>query len=98
MINQFAVSLGSGPPRWRSDSPPEPHSLRSPWYCSQRPTSARHRRRRRRKPFLAENDVAMKKMMNDMAVTPTSDVDADFVAMMVPHHQARSTWPSRASP
>jgi uncharacterized protein (DUF305 family) len=40
----------------------------------------------------------MKKMMNDMAVTPTSDVDADFVAMMVPHHQARSTWPSRASP
>jgi hypothetical protein len=38
-------------------------------------------------PFLAENDVAMKKMMNDMVVTPTGDVDADFVAMMVPHHQ-----------
>jgi L-ascorbate metabolism protein UlaG (beta-lactamase superfamily) len=38
-------------------------------------------------PFLAENNVAMKKMMNDMAVTPTGDVDADFVAMMVPHHQ-----------
>src|SRR5712671_6413439 len=33
-------------------------------------------------PFLAENNVAMKKMMNDMAVTPTGDVDADFVAMM----------------
>jgi uncharacterized protein (DUF305 family) len=29
----------------------------------------------------------MKKMMSDMAVTPTGDVDADFVAMMVPHHQ-----------
>jgi hypothetical protein len=38
-------------------------------------------------PFLAENDAAMKKMMNDMAVKPAGDVDADFVAMMVPHHQ-----------
>jgi uncharacterized protein (DUF305 family) len=36
---------------------------------------------------LAENDAAMKKMMNDMAVKPTGDVDVDFVAMMVPHHQ-----------
>ena len=38
-------------------------------------------------PFLTENDAAMKKMMNDMAVKPTGDVDSDFVAMMVPHHQ-----------
>ena len=38
-------------------------------------------------PFLAENEAAMKKMMSDMAVKPTGDVDADFVAMMVPHHQ-----------
>ena len=38
-------------------------------------------------PFLAENDAAMKKMMADMAVKPTGGVDADFVAMMVPHHQ-----------
>jgi uncharacterized protein (DUF305 family) len=37
--------------------------------------------------FLEENDAAMKKMMNDMAVKPTGDVDVDFVAMMVPHHQ-----------
>ena len=29
----------------------------------------------------------MKKMMTDMAVKPTGDVDRDFVAMMVPHHQ-----------
>ena len=41
-------------------------------------------------PFLAENDAAMKKMMSDMAVTPTGDLDADFVAMMVPHHQGAS--------
>jgi uncharacterized protein (DUF305 family) len=38
-------------------------------------------------PFLAENEVAMNKMMNDMAVKPTGDVEVDFVAMMVPHHQ-----------
>ena len=37
--------------------------------------------------FLAENEAAMKQMMTDMAVNPTGDVDADFVAMMVPHHQ-----------
>lgn len=39
------------------------------------------------KPFLAEDDAAMTKMMKDMAVKPTGDVDRDFVAMMVPHHQ-----------
>ena len=38
-------------------------------------------------PFLAENDAAMTKMMDDMAVKPTGDIDRDFVAMMVPHHQ-----------
>jgi hypothetical protein len=37
--------------------------------------------------FMAENGAAMEKMMNDMAVKPTGDVDADFVAVMVPHHQ-----------
>ena len=29
----------------------------------------------------------MDKMMTDMAVKPTGNVDHDFVAMMVPHHQ-----------
>ncbi len=38
-------------------------------------------------PFLAENDAAMKKMMADMEIRPSGDVDRDFVAMMVPHHQ-----------
>jgi hypothetical protein len=38
-------------------------------------------------PFLAENDAAMNKMMADMTVKPTGDVDHDFVEMMVPHHQ-----------
>lgn len=38
-------------------------------------------------PFLTRNDAAMTKMMADMNVKPTGDVDRDFVAMMVPHHQ-----------
>ena len=38
-------------------------------------------------PFLSENDAAMNKMMANMTVKPTGDVDRDFVAMMVPHHQ-----------
>jgi hypothetical protein len=38
-------------------------------------------------PFLAENTAAMDKMMADMAIQPTGDIDADFAAMMIPHHQ-----------
>ena len=38
-------------------------------------------------PYLAENVDAMTKMMVDMGIRPTGDVDRDFVAMMVPHHQ-----------
>lgn len=37
--------------------------------------------------FYRENDVAMERMMADMHVAPTGDVDRDFVAMMIPHHQ-----------
>lgn len=37
--------------------------------------------------YLAENDAAMTKMMDDMAIKPSGDVDRDFVTMMTPHHQ-----------
>jgi hypothetical protein len=37
--------------------------------------------------FLSENDAVIDKMMADMTIKPTGDVDRDFVAMMVPHHQ-----------
>src|SRR3979411_2242691 len=40
--------------------------------------------------FLAENAAAMSKMMAAMAVKPSGDVDKDFVATMVPHHQGAS--------
>lgn len=38
-------------------------------------------------PFLADNDAAMSKMMQGMAVQPTGDIDRDFALMMIPHHQ-----------
>jgi len=38
-------------------------------------------------PYLNEANAAMDKMMTAMAVKPTGDVDHDFTAMMVPHHQ-----------
>src|ERR1700719_3903552 len=37
--------------------------------------------------FLADNVSAMTKMMINMGIQPSGDVDSDFVAMMVPHHQ-----------
>jgi hypothetical protein len=39
-------------------------------------------------PYLAENVSAMTKMMIDMGIRPSGNVDSDFVAMMTPHHQA----------
>ena len=38
-------------------------------------------------PYLTENDAAMNKMMSDMVIKPSGDVDRDFIAMMTPHHQ-----------
>jgi uncharacterized protein (DUF305 family) len=38
-------------------------------------------------PFLSENVGAMTRMMVGMEITPSGDVDTDFAAMMIPHHQ-----------
>jgi Domain of unknown function (DUF305) len=38
-------------------------------------------------PFLSENVGAMTRMMIGMEIKPSGDVDADFAAMMIPHHQ-----------
>ena len=43
--------------------------------------------RKTERPFLAENAAAMTKMMNDMMIKPTGNIDRDFVAMMVAHHR-----------
>jgi uncharacterized protein (DUF305 family) len=37
--------------------------------------------------FLAANRAAMSKMMVGMDVRPSGDVDRDFAAAMIPHHQ-----------
>src|SRR6201989_1563850 len=37
--------------------------------------------------FLNENQAAMSKMMAAMTVKPSGDVDRDFAAAMIPHHQ-----------
>ena len=67
---------------------------------AQNPTSAYHVRgampiqyvadqpdRSQEQSFLSANDAAINKMMADMTIKPTGDVDRDFVEMMVPHHQ-----------
>src|SRR4051812_41871380 len=38
-------------------------------------------------PFLAESRAAMGRMMAGMDVEPSGDVDQDFAALMIPHHQ-----------
>ena len=37
--------------------------------------------------FLVENDAVMARMHAAMEIQPTGDIDRDFVAMMIPHHQ-----------
>jgi uncharacterized protein (DUF305 family) len=37
--------------------------------------------------FIIEHDLAISKMSLSMLVGPTGDVDRDFVAAMMPHHQ-----------
>ena len=51
------------------------------------PTSASANKITSEAPFLKANDAAMAKMIKDMTVKPTGDIDHDFVAMMIPHHQ-----------
>jgi uncharacterized protein (DUF305 family) len=42
---------------------------------------------RQEQQYMAESEVAMKRMMRSMAGAPRGDVDRDFVEQMIPHHQ-----------
>ncbi|WP_404980332.1 DUF305 domain-containing protein [Caballeronia sp. LZ019] len=37
--------------------------------------------------FLEQNNAAMTRMMTNMDIAASGDVDEDFVGMMIPHHQ-----------
>lgn len=37
--------------------------------------------------FLSEMNASMMRMHSAMEVAPTGNIDADFIAMMLPHHQ-----------
>src|SRR6267154_3966969 len=67
-----------------AEDPAKTHHVRGTMpvqYVADRPDHSKEQ------PFLSENAAAMDKMMADMTIKPTGDVDRDFVAMMVPHHQ-----------
>jgi uncharacterized protein (DUF305 family) len=38
--------------------------------------------------FIAANEAAMKRMMLDMTIRRTGDIDRDFAELMIPHHQS----------
>ncbi len=67
----------------------DPPLARAQQAIAQTPTStaASSGERAAEAPFLSENNTAMAKMMAGMAVKPTGDIDVDFAAMMIPHHQ-----------
>jgi uncharacterized protein (DUF305 family) len=75
-VTATSFALAQVPPRTH-----HPLGTMSIQYVADRPDHSEER------PFLSENAAAMNKMMSDMTINPTGDVDRDFVAMMVPHHQ-----------
>ena len=80
LVLTFALTFGSGLVALAHDVSQTPPA-------TDRSGAARPAALTNEAPYLAENDAAMTTMMNHMAVKPTGDVDRDFVAMMVPHHQ-----------
>jgi hypothetical protein len=48
-----------------------------PDYCQEQPFLS----------ALSANGAVMNKMMSEMTIKPTGNVDRDFIAMMVPHHE-----------
>jgi hypothetical protein len=75
-VTATSFALAQDPPRT-----PHVHGVMPIQYVADRSLDSEEQ------PFLSENHAAMIKMMADMTIKPTGDVDLDFVAMMLPHHQ-----------
>jgi hypothetical protein len=74
MLTVCALALSAAWPMAASADKPAPGNSSTPTVCDEW-------------PFLAENSAAMDKMMAGMDIKPTGDVDGDFAAMMIAHHQ-----------
>src|SRR5258708_6255841 len=82
-ISIATTSLGAAPSSaWAEDSTRGYHvrGTKPIQYVADRPDYSIEQ------SFLSENDAAMNRMMADMTIKPTGDVDRDFVAMMASHH------------
>jgi uncharacterized protein (DUF305 family) len=84
MISLVATASVAATPFALAQDPPRTHHVLGAMSIQYVPGRSGHSEEQ---PFLSENAAAMNKMMADMAIKPTGDVDRDFVAMMVPHHQ-----------
>lgn len=84
MISLVTTALVTATSFALAQDPPRTHHVRGAMpiqYAAGRPDHSEEQ------SFLSENAAAMNKMMADMSIKPSGDVDRDFVAMMVPHHQ-----------
>jgi len=76
MLAILLLALGITTPSARGDATHETHEV--PGVSAQCAEA---------QSFLKENDAAMTRMMADMMISPSGDVDRDFAAMMIAHHQ-----------
>ena len=85
-VNSVAVAAGliATATAWTAN-PAEAPSLAE--YITAICSAAFHSAPPQEAPFLSENVKAMTTMLVGMEIKPSGDVDDDFAAMMIPHHQ-----------
>ncbi len=83
LVIALVVAAGSDPTDAASPdkAPSLAEYIRSICSAAIQPSSSREAR------FISENVNAMTEMLVGMQIKPSGDVDYDFAAMMIPHHQ-----------
>ncbi len=83
LVIALVVAAGSDPTDAASPdkAPSLAEYIRSICSAAIQPSSSREA------PFISENVNAMTEMLVGMQIKPSGDVDYDFAAMMIPHHQ-----------